>query len=141
MDMAAFNARVIERFRANRGRGGIEGGLDAGNLLLLTHTGARSGKRRTTPVMFLRLGGRLCVIASNDGAPRHPDWYRNLLAHPAVTVEIADEEFPATAVAHSSGPERDELFAQAVRQRPFFAEHQERAGRTIPVVELRRTDS
>jgi len=140
MDMAAFNERVIEQFRANRGRGRIGDRLDASRLLLLTHTGARTGTRRTTPVMFLRLKGRLCVIASNNGAPRHPDWYRNLVAHPEVTVELGDETFPATAVV-PTGRERDELFAEAVRQQPFFAEHQDRTERTIPVVELRRTDA
>ncbi|GAA2439979.1 nitroreductase family deazaflavin-dependent oxidoreductase [Streptomyces macrosporus] len=140
MDMAAFNEHVIERFRANRGTGTIDDRIDAGKLLLLTHTGARSGKRRTTPLMFLRLKGRLCVIASANGAPRHPDWYHNLVADPAVTVEIGDEEFPATAVV-PTGRERDELFEEAVRQHPFFAEHQSRAGRTIPVVELRRADA
>ena len=140
MDTAAFNERVIEQFRANRGRGRIGDRLDASRLLLLTHTGARTGTRRTTPVMFLRLKGRLCVIASNNGAPRHPDWYRNLVAHPEVTVELGDETFPATAVV-PTGRERDELFAEAVRQHPFFAEHQDRTERTIPVVELRRTDA
>ena len=140
MDTAAFNEWVIERFRANRGRGRIGDRLDASRLLLLTHTGARTGTRRTTPVMFLRLKGRLCVIASNNGAPRHPDWYRNLVAHPEVTVELGDETFPATAVV-PTGRERDELFAEAVRQQPFFAEHQDRTERTIPVVELRRTDT
>lgn len=140
MDTAAFNERVIEQFRANRGRGRIGDRLDASRLLLLTHTGARTGTRRTTPVMFLRLKGRLCVIASNNGAPRHPDWYRNLVAHPEVTVELGDETFPATAVV-PTGRERDELFAEAVRQQPFFAEHQDRTERTIPVVELRRTDA
>ncbi|GAA2389815.1 nitroreductase family deazaflavin-dependent oxidoreductase [Streptomyces glaucosporus] len=140
MDIAAFNRHVIEQFRANGGKGMIGDRIDAGKLLLLTHTGARSGKRRTTPLMFLRLNGRLCVIASANGAPRHPDWYRNVVAHPAVTVEIGDEEFPATAVV-PSGRERDELFEEAVRQQPFFTEHQSRAGRTIPVVELRRADA
>ncbi|MGK5500047.1 nitroreductase family deazaflavin-dependent oxidoreductase [Streptomyces sp. URMC 125] len=143
MDLSAFNRQVIEEFRACGGRGTVGGRLDAGRLLLLTHTGARSGTRRTTPVMFLRLDGRLCVIASNDGAPRHPDWFRNLTAHPAVTVELGGEVFPATAVV-PTGSERDALFAEAVRQQPFFAEHQERAGRagrTIPVVELRRADA
>ncbi|MFD4630181.1 nitroreductase/quinone reductase family protein [Streptomyces sp. NPDC058284] len=65
MDQAAFNQHVIEQFRAQRGKGQIADQLDADGLLLLTHTGARSGARRTTPMMFLRLEDRLCVIASN----------------------------------------------------------------------------
>lgn len=137
MDQSAFNQRVIERFRSQHGEGPITDQLDAGGLLLLTHTGARNGARRTTPMMFLRLADRLCVVASNMGAPRHPDWYHNVRANPAVRVELGGEEFPAIAVV-PSGPERDRLFEQAVQQRPFLAEHQERTQRRIPVVELRR---
>ncbi|MFD4630178.1 nitroreductase/quinone reductase family protein [Streptomyces sp. NPDC058284] len=71
------------------------------------------------------------------GAPRHPDWYYNVIANPAVQVELGDEEFPATAVA-AFGHERDRRMEQAVRQRPFLAEHQGRTQRLIPVVELQR---
>lgn len=67
-------------------------------ILLLTTTGAKSGQRRTTPMMCIPDGDRLLVIASNAGAPRHPDWYRNLVAHPDVAVELGKETFDATAV-------------------------------------------
>jgi deazaflavin-dependent oxidoreductase (nitroreductase family) len=83
-DMRAHNQKVIEEFRANGGAGDRP-------LLLLTTTGVRSGARRTTPMMYVPDGDRLLVIASNAGAPKHPDWYRNLAADPRVTVEVGAE--------------------------------------------------
>ncbi|MBU7599084.1 nitroreductase family deazaflavin-dependent oxidoreductase [Streptomyces sp. P38-E01] len=81
-------------------------------------------------------GGRLFVVASAMGSPRHPDWYHNVVAHPGVTVEIGDERFPAEAVP-ASEEEYEELFAQALEQWPFLADHRERAERRLPLVELR----
>ena len=69
MDIKQINARVIEQFRA----GGPVEGMNRDGIVLLTTTGARTGLTRTTPMMFHRDGGRLLVIASNVGAPRHPD--------------------------------------------------------------------
>jgi deazaflavin-dependent oxidoreductase (nitroreductase family) len=131
-DMKAHNRKVIEEYRANKGAGGRP-------LLLLTTTGARTGEPRTTPMMYVPDGDRLLVIASNAGAPKHPDWYRNLVANPDVTVEVDAERFEATAEV-PSGAERDRLFAGIVENYPFFADHQAKVTRTIPVVVLvRRT--
>jgi deazaflavin-dependent oxidoreductase (nitroreductase family) len=88
--------------------------------------------------MFHRDGGRLLVIASNAGAKRDPDWYRNLVREPAVTVETGDETYAARAVP-LAGAERDQEWARIKQAYPFFAEHEvAAAGRTIPVVELSR---
>jgi deazaflavin-dependent oxidoreductase (nitroreductase family) len=87
MDIKETNRRVIEQFRA----GGDIDGMQRDRLLLLTTLGARTGHRRTTPMMFHRDGERLLVIASNAGASKHPDWYLNLVANPRVTVEVGDE--------------------------------------------------
>jgi deazaflavin-dependent oxidoreductase (nitroreductase family) len=130
-DVKAYNAKLIEEFRA---RGGVEPGRQ---LLLLTTIGARSGEPRTTPMMFIPDGDRLLVIASNAGAPRDPDWFRNLVAHPEVTVEVTGDTYQATAVV-PTGAERDRLFADVVAQYPFFADHQAKITRTIPVVALER---
>src|SRR4249919_3980283 len=106
-DQNDYNRQLIEDFRANRGK---SGGPFAGRpLLLLSTTGAKSGQRRTTPMMYIPDGDRLLVIASNVGAPAHPDWYRNLVAHPDVTVEVGTETFDATAVV-TQGAERDRLW-------------------------------
>src|SRR3954470_22161636 len=90
-EIREINRKLIVEFREN----GRE--LPGRPILLLTTVGARTGQRRTTPMMFVRLDGRLLVIASNAGAPKHPDWYRNLLANPAVTVEAEGREYAATA--------------------------------------------
>jgi deazaflavin-dependent oxidoreductase (nitroreductase family) len=130
-DMKAHNRKVIEEFRAN---GGAEPGKP---LLLLTTKGARSGAECTTPMMFIPDGDRLLVIASNAGAARHPDWYRNLVANPEVTVEVTGETYRATAVV-TAGAERDRLFADVTSKYPFFVDHQKKVTRVIPVVALER---
>jgi len=129
-DMKAHNQKVIEDFRAN-------GGAPGRPLLLLTTTGARTGRERTTPMMFVPDGDRLLVLPSNAGAPRHPDWYHNLVAHPEVTVEVTGDTYPAVAVV-AHGEERDRLFAEVAEKYPFFVEHQSRISRRIPVVALVR---
>jgi len=127
-----YNRRTIEEFRANGGK--VEGHT---HLLLLTHTGARSGKRRTTPMGYTPDGDRLIVIASNFGAPTHPNWYRNLLAHPDVTVEVGTETFAATGVV-IQGQERDRLWTKAVELRPYLVPQQAQTPRQLPVIALSR---
>jgi deazaflavin-dependent oxidoreductase (nitroreductase family) len=129
-DIREYNRRLIAEFRAN-------GAPEGRPLLLLTTTGARTGQARTTPLMYVRLGDRLFVVASNNGAERDPDWFRNLVAHPEVRVEIGTEDFAALATVPEDSA-RDDLFAAIVAKVPFFADHQTRAGRTIPIVELTR---
>ncbi len=135
IDQNDYNRRVIEEFRADRGKPG--GRWEGRHLLLLTTTGARSGLPRTTPMMYIPDGDRLLVIASNIGAPAHPDWYRNLVAHPEVTVEVGSETFEATAVV-AEGSERQRLWSRIVELYPFFTEHQAKTSRQIPVIALER---
>ena len=129
-DMREHNRALIEDFRTN-------GAPQDRPLLLLTTTGARTGERRTTPMMYVPDGDRLLVIASNAGAARHPAWYHNLAVNPAVRVEVGAEAYDATAVV-TTGEERERLFASIVERYPFFADHQARISRTIPVVALVR---
>jgi deazaflavin-dependent oxidoreductase (nitroreductase family) len=138
MDNREHNRQLIEEFRTARDNGGIANSALAGRpLLLLTTAGARTGRRHTTPMMYVRDGDRLLVFASNAGAPRHPDWYRNLVSDPRVTVEVGDEVYEARAVV-TAGDERERLFARTVEDYPFFAEHQAKITRQIPVVALER---
>ncbi|HEU4426348.1 MAG TPA: nitroreductase family deazaflavin-dependent oxidoreductase [Pilimelia sp.] len=130
-DMRAHNRKVIEDFRANKGAGDRA-------LLLLTTTGARSGLPRTTPMMYVPDGDRLLVIASNAGAPAHPQWYRNLVASPRVTVEVGAEAYEATAVV-LAGDEREDRWRMIVERYAFFTEHQAKISRQIPLVALQRT--
>lgn len=133
-----YNRQVIEEFRANGGKvGGIwEGAL----LLLLTTIGAKSGARRRTPMGYLPDGNRLIVIASNGGAPTHPDWYHNLLAYPEVTVEVGTETFDAIALV-TEGAERGQLWTRAVKLYPSLIEYQAKTTRQIPVIALSRRES
>ena len=129
-DMLAHNRDLIEQFRA-------DGGASMGDrpLLLLTTVGRRSGKRRTSPMMFVDDEDRLLVIASNAGATEDPQWYRNLLADPHVHVETPGQEFDARATP-LEGAVYDRAWGDIKAKFPFFAEHEQRAGRKIPVVAL-----
>ena len=134
-DQNTYNRQLIEEFRANRGKSG--GPMEGRPLLLLTTTGAKSGQLRTTPMMYIPDGDRLLVITSNAGAPVHPDWYRNLVAYPEVTVEVGNEIFEAIAIV-TEGPERQRLWTRVVELYPFFADHQAKVTRQIPVIVLER---
>ena len=133
MDITDINRRVIEQFRA----GGEIEGMHRDRIVLLTTAGARTGQRRTTPMMFHRDGGRVLVVASNVGAPKHPDWYRNLIADPRVIVEVGDETYPAVATT-LEGNERARAWSMLKESYPFFASHEASTERIIPVVALTR---
>ncbi|MSQ28495.1 MAG: nitroreductase family deazaflavin-dependent oxidoreductase [Dehalococcoidia bacterium] len=131
-DRNARNAKVIEEFRSGQGRvAGRE------NMMLLTHTGAKSGKRRTNPLAYLPDNGRVVLFASKGGGPTNPDWYHNLVANPIVTVEAGAETYQARAVV-VTGKEREELFARQVKAMPVFGEYQVKTPREIPVIVLER---
>ncbi len=132
-DMNDWNLRTIEEFRANKGK--VGGMWEGRPLLLLTTTGAKSGQHRTNPVMYMREGDHLYVFASKGGAPTHPHWYHNLLAHPNVTVELADEKFNAIAKPVTAQA-RDHIYAKWAMMYPQFREYQEKTTRKIPVIEL-----
>jgi deazaflavin-dependent oxidoreductase (nitroreductase family) len=133
VDIRETNRRVIEQFRA----GGEIDGMHRERLVLLTTVGARTGQQRTTPMMFHRDGDRILVVAANAGAPRHPDWYRNLVREARVTVEVGDETYPAIATVLTA-QERDREWAALKKAYPFFLEYEKTAGRMIPVVALTR---
>src|SRR5437868_8872910 len=134
-DFRAYNQAVVDEFRDNRGQ--VTGMFAGAPLVLLTTTGAKSGTRRTTPVVYTRDGDRLVVIASKGGAPTHPDWYHNLVAHPEVTVELPEETFDARARV-AEGPERERLWRAQAALMPNFDEYQKATTRKIPVVVLER---
>lgn len=137
MDLRERNRRVIEEFRAN---GGTVGGPWEGATMLLLHTkGARSGRSRVNPLVYLPDGDRYVIVASKGGAPEDPQWYRNLLADPDVEIEVGTERIHVHATV-ITGPERDELYARQVERRPAFAEYRQRTTRTIPVIALERRE-
>lgn len=131
----AWNAHIIEEFRAN---GGKVGGQLAGKNILLLHTiGAKSQLPRINPLGYIQDGDAFVVAASKAGAPTNPDWYHNILAHSEIWLEVGTEHFQVHATIPER-EERDQLFANLVKQEPVFAEYQKNTSRIIPVVVLKR---
>ncbi|MEO7409864.1 MAG: nitroreductase family deazaflavin-dependent oxidoreductase [Sphingomicrobium sp.] len=130
-----WNENLINEFRANGGK--VAGMFAGASLLLLTTTGARTGRRLTSPLMYGMDSERIMIFASKAGAPTNPDWYHNLVANPRVTVEMGTETFEADALV-TEGDERDRLFTRHAEKSPQFAEYQANTTRKIPVVALVR---
>ena len=130
-DMRAFNKNLIIDFRATQGR--MTGQMEGRGILLLTTTGARSGEPRTAVLGYGRHGDSYVVIASNNGAPKAPAWYHNLLAHPEATVEVGPDKFEVRATT-AKPDERDEL-AKAV---PYLESQQKLTTRQLPLVVLEK---
>jgi deazaflavin-dependent oxidoreductase (nitroreductase family) len=130
-----FNQRIITEFRANQGK--VGGQFESVPLILLTTTGAKTGRSLTKPLAFTRDGDRIVLIASFAGSPHDPAWFVNLVAHPEVTVELGSDRFQARAVV-TSGAERQRLFDQQAEKLPVFNDYQKKTARQIPVVVLNR---
>lgn len=130
-----WNTKIIEEFRTNAGR--VGGPFEGAPVLLLHTTGAKSGRQRVSPMMYLDLDAHRYVFASKAGADSHPDWYHNLVTHPDVTVEVGTETYRATATT-VTGAERDHIFAEQAARYPGFAGYAEKTSRVIPVVEITR---
>jgi deazaflavin-dependent oxidoreductase (nitroreductase family) len=130
-----WNHRIIEEFRANRGK--VGGFFEGQTLLLLHHRGAKTGVTRVNPVAYQAVGDAFAIFASNGGHTKNPDWYHNLVAHPEVTVELGTESFLATARV-ATGEERERIWEAQKTALPHFAEYEQTAGREIPVIVLER---
>ena len=131
----SFNEGVIAEFRANEGK--VGGPFTGAPMMILTTTGAKSGQPRTMPLVYTTDGDRYVIIASKGGAPTNPDWFRNLVANPEVTVEVGTEKFQAKATV-AEEPERTRLYDAQATLMPGFAEYQQKTTRQIPVVVLER---
>jgi deazaflavin-dependent oxidoreductase (nitroreductase family) len=130
---AAYNARVIGEFRANNGR--VGGMWEGTPLLLLHHTGAKSGQSRVNPVAYLPDEARYLIWAANGGAPKNPDWYRNLEMQPNAKIEVGSDTIDVVA-EEATGDERDRLFGRAAERFPSLAEIAQKTERVIPVIVL-----
>jgi deazaflavin-dependent oxidoreductase (nitroreductase family) len=130
--MSDWNIPIIEEFRANRGK---VAAFSWATLLLLTTTGAKSGKPHTTPTVYLSDEDRLIICATAAGSPTNPAWYHNLVAHPNAIVEIGSETYEVTALI-TTGAERERLWAKTVAHYPGFVDYQTKTTRQIPVVVL-----
>ena len=130
-DMRAFNAKLIEEFRANQGQ--MSGQMAGRQLLLLTTTGAKSGQQRTVVVGYRPYGDDLAIIASDNGAPKAPDWFANLKQDPVATVEVGSEKFKVRT--RLASPEERPEIAKLIE---YLGPQQERTQREIPIVILER---
>jgi deazaflavin-dependent oxidoreductase (nitroreductase family) len=130
--MKAFNAKLIEEFRANGGRL-VSGPLAGTNPMLLTTTGAKSFAERTVVIGFRPYGDRYAAIASNNAAATHPHWFHNLKANPVATVEIGTEKFSVKARV-AEGAER----AEVAKLIDYFERQQALTSREIPIVIFER---
>ena len=132
-----FNRKVIGEFRANQGK--VGGEMAGVPLLLLTTTGAKTGRTLTKPLAYTRDGDRIVIIASFAGNPHNPPWFHNLVANPTATIELGAEKFRAKATV-TTGAERQRLFDAQAKQLPVFADYQKKTTRQIPVLSLTRID-
>ena len=131
-----YNAAIIGEFRANQGV--VGGPWEEIPLLLLHHTGARSGVSRVNPVAYLPEEPGYLIWAANGGAPENPGWYHNLGAHPDTRIEIGAETI-AVVAREATGGERERLFKTATRRYPQLAEAARKTDRVIPMIVLTPT--
>lgn len=134
-DPGDFNSKIVAEFRENGGK--VGGPFENANLLLLHHTGARTGTRRVNPLAYQAVGNSYAIFASKAGAPVNPAWYHNLVANPETTIEVGDQKVKVKArVAEDS--ERDPIYEKQKELAPQFADYEAKAAgvRKIPVVVL-----
>jgi len=132
-----FSRVHVVLYRASGGRVGGRFRKTA-PVLLLTTTGRRTGKRRTTPLLYLEDADRYVVVASVGGAPTHPAWYLNLRDVPAATIQVGNQKLAVSC--ETAGPEeRARLWARVTRMYPKYDDYQAKTSREIPVVTLTPT--
>jgi deazaflavin-dependent oxidoreductase (nitroreductase family) len=132
-----FNTKIIDEFRANAGK--VGGPFEGATILLLHHTGAKSGRERVNPLAYQAVGQNFAVFASRGGSPQNPDWYHNLLAHPQTEVEVGTETVAVNARELRDG-ERSEIWERQKSLMPGFADYERNTEgiRQIPVILLER---
>ena len=129
-----FNGKVIEEFRANGGK--VGGFFEGAPLLLLHHNGAKTGAERVNPLVYQQVGSSYAIFASAAGRPRDPQWFRNLVAHPQVTIEVGTSTLTARARV-AEGDERASIWTTQKERMANFAEYEKNAApREIPVIML-----
>jgi deazaflavin-dependent oxidoreductase (nitroreductase family) len=129
-----FNGKVIEEFRANDGK--VGGFFEGAPLLLLHHNGAKTGSERVNPLVYQQVGNSYAIFASAGGQPRDPQWFRNLVAHPDVTIEVGASTVKARARV-AEGSERDSVWTTQKERMANFADYEKSAApRVIPVIVL-----
>ena len=139
MDMLEMNKGVIEEFRANAGV--CSGWLEGAPVVLVTMTGAKSGRELISPLVYSMDGDDMIIIASKGGAPEHPNWYYNLVANPGVTIEVGTDKWDGTAQLIEDETERKRVYDAQAALMDNFTEYEKTAtaaGRVIPVFRIVR---
>jgi len=133
--LKAFNAGIVDQFRASGGKAG--GQHQGANLLLLTTTGAKSGQPHLVPLAYLFIDNKMLIVGAYAGADIDPAWVNNLRANPRAHVELGTESFDV--IARELPPaERDETFPKITAAAPGVADYQAKTSRAIPLLELQR---
>jgi deazaflavin-dependent oxidoreductase (nitroreductase family) len=135
--MKAFNNSIVDEFRANGGK--VGGPFEGATLLLLTTTGAKSGRPRLAPLAYLTIDGKTIIIGSKAGADTNPDWVHNLRANPQAHIEVGSDAYDVTA-RELPPEERDEMYPKVVELAPGFGDYQAKTSRVIPLFELQRSE-
>jgi deazaflavin-dependent oxidoreductase (nitroreductase family) len=130
-----FNKAIVEEFRANGGK--VGGPFEGGALLLLHTTGAKTGRRRLSPLAYLTVDGKMLIVGSYAGAPKDPAWVHNLRANPRAYIEVGTDAYDVT-VRELPADEREATYPKIIEQAPVFAEYQAKTDRVIPLFELTR---
>jgi deazaflavin-dependent oxidoreductase (nitroreductase family) len=130
-----WNSSIIEEFRSNAGK--VGGPFEKTPLLLLHHTGARTGRERVNPLAYQALDDGYAVFGSKGGAPTNPDWVYNLKANPRVKVEMGTDTFDAVARI-VEGDERERIWSRQKELYAGFADYEKKTTRQIPVIVLER---
>jgi len=134
-DLTLLNEEHVRVYRETNGeRGYIWNGAP---ILLFTTKGRKTGLPRTIAIIYTQVGDKYVIIASKGGSPTHPIWYLNVEDDPNVEVQIRGDTFKAKARTAES-PEREQLWAEAVKTWPNYDIYQSRTERRIPVVVIER---
>ena len=134
-DISLLGEKHVKVYRETSGEQGyLWNGVP---ILLLTTTGRKSGEPRTIPIIFTPYKNSFVIIASKGGSPEHPKWYLNILDNPQVTVQVKADVFKAVTRS-AQPPEREAIWAEAVKSWPNFDVYQSRTTRQIPVVVIER---
>ena len=128
-----WNTQIIDEFRSNGGR--VGGQFEGAPLLLLHSTGAKSGKQRVNPMMYLADGDDFIVFATKAGTPTNPDWYHNIVAFPQASIEVGESTVNVVARV-AEGDTRERLWSRQKELYPGFAEYEAKTAREIPVMVL-----
>jgi deazaflavin-dependent oxidoreductase (nitroreductase family) len=136
-----FNQAIVDEFRGNAGE--VGGGFTGAPMVLLHHTGRKSGTEFLTPLVYLQAEddpSTIYVFASKGGAPEDPEWYTNLIAAGTTTVEVGSDTY-SVAVSEVTGAKRDKVYSEQEKRMPGFAEYAAKTAgiRVIPVVALTRS--